>query len=132
MSPPSARRCWPSWRPGLMPSRPPGGMPGPAARSVADVRGPDSRRPLDADHPDVVRSRRRFVTRQWPDALRIDVTERVAVAVVDIGGRVRGMDAAGVVFRDYPRAPRGLPLVRTTGRTGGEALREAALVVSAL
>jgi cell division protein FtsQ len=72
------------------------------------------------------------VTRQWPDQLRIVVTERVAVAVVDIGGRIRGMDESGVVFRDYPRPPRDLPLVRTTGRTGGEALREAALVVSSL
>jgi cell division protein FtsQ len=72
------------------------------------------------------------VTRTWPDAVRIEVTERVAVAVVDIGTRIRGMDADGVVFRDYPRAPRNLPLVLTTGDTGGEALREAALVVSAL
>jgi len=72
------------------------------------------------------------VTRQWPDQLRIVVTERAAVAVVDIGGRIRGMDESGVVFRDYPRPPRNLPLVRTSGSTGGEALREAALVVSSL
>ena len=72
------------------------------------------------------------VTRQWPDAVEITVRERLAIAVVDIGGQVRGMDAAGVVFRDYPRPPRTLPLVRTTGRTGGEALSEAARVISAL
>ncbi|WP_344302373.1 cell division protein FtsQ/DivIB [Nocardioides bigeumensis] len=72
------------------------------------------------------------VTRQWPDSVRISITERVAIAVVDIGTRIRGMDADGVVFRDFPRAPRNLPLVRTSGSTGGEALREAALVVSAL
>ena len=72
------------------------------------------------------------VTRQWPDAVRIAVTERVAVAVVEIGSRTRGMDAEGVVFRDFPRPPRNLPLVRTSGTIGGDALREAALVVAAL
>ena len=72
------------------------------------------------------------VTRQWPDAVRIDVEERVAVAVVEIGGRLRGMDAEGVVFRDYPQAPQGLPHVRTSAGTGGEALKEAATVASAL
>lgn len=72
------------------------------------------------------------VTRQWPDQVRIAVEERVPIAVVDIGGRIRGMDDGGVIFRDYPRAPRDLPLVKTTGRTGGEALSEAAQVVSSL
>jgi len=72
------------------------------------------------------------VTREWPDRVRIAVVERIPIAVVDIGGRIRGMDDVGVIFRDYPRAPRALPLVRTTGRTGGEALSEAAQVVSAL
>jgi cell division protein FtsQ len=62
----------------------------------------------------------------------IAVEERTPIAVVDIGGRIRGMDDEGVVFRDYPRVPRTLPLVRTTGRTGGEALSEAAQVVSSL
>ncbi|MGI8646086.1 MAG: cell division protein FtsQ/DivIB [Nocardioides sp.] len=70
--------------------------------------------------------------RQWPDRVLITVVERTPIAVVDIGGRIRGMDDAGVIFRDYPRAPRNLPLVKTTGRTGGEALSEAAQVVSAL
>jgi cell division protein FtsQ len=72
------------------------------------------------------------VSRKWPDHVSITVTERTPVAVVEIGGRIRGMDGDGVVFRDYPRAPGNLPLVRTTGRTGGEALSEAAAVVSAL
>lgn len=76
--------------------------------------------------------KRAEITRQWPDAVAISVEERVPIAVVDIGGRIRGMDDGGVIFRDYPRAPRNLPLVRTTGRTGGEALSEAAQVVSAL
>jgi cell division protein FtsQ len=72
------------------------------------------------------------VRRQWPDTVLIEVVERVAIAVVDIGGRLRGMDVEGVVFRDYRRAPAGLPRVRTQIGTSAEALREAAQVVSAL
>jgi cell division protein FtsQ len=72
------------------------------------------------------------VTRQWPDHVLINVEERVAVAVVEIGGRIRGMDDSGVVFRDYPRAPAGLPRVRTTSDTRSDALEEAARVIAAL
>jgi cell division protein FtsQ len=72
------------------------------------------------------------VTRQWPDTVLIEIVERVAIAVVEIGGRLRGMDAEGVVFRDYNRAPPGLPRVQTDIGTSAEALREAAQVISAL
>jgi cell division protein FtsQ len=72
------------------------------------------------------------VSRQWPDTILIDIRERVAIAVVEIGGRLRGMDADGKVFRDYNRPPPGLPLVRTEIGTGAPALREAALVIAAL
>jgi cell division protein FtsQ len=72
------------------------------------------------------------VTRQWPDQVLVTVEERVAVAVVEIGGRIRGMDAAGVVFRDYQQAPTGLPRVQTSTGTRSDALAEAARVVSAL
>ncbi|GAB3265682.1 cell division protein FtsQ/DivIB [Nocardioides dilutus] len=72
------------------------------------------------------------VSRQWPDTVLIEIVERVAIAVVEIGGRLRGMDADGVVFRDYNRAPSGLPRVQTDIGTSAEALREAALVISAL
>ena len=72
------------------------------------------------------------VTRTWPDRVQIDVEERVAIAVVDIGGQIRGMDAEGVVFREYPKPPPGLPQVRTSSDTRGDALREAALVVESL
>ena len=72
------------------------------------------------------------VTRKWPDRVVVSVEERVAVAVVEIGGRIRGMDDAGVVFRDYPRAPADLPHVRTSTDTRSDALEEAARVVGAL
>jgi cell division protein FtsQ len=72
------------------------------------------------------------VTRTWPDRVEIHVEERVAIAVVDIGGQIRGMDAEGVVFREYPRPPSGLPQVRTSSDTRSDALREAALVVESL
>lgn len=72
------------------------------------------------------------VSRQWPDTVLIEIEERVAIAVVEIGGRLRGMDADGVVFRDYNRAPPGLPRVQTEIGTTAAALREAALVISAL
>lgn len=72
------------------------------------------------------------VSRQWPDTVLIEVVERVAIAVVEIGGRLRGMDADGVVFRTFQRVPPGLPKVQTDIGTSAEALREAALVISAL
>jgi cell division protein FtsQ len=72
------------------------------------------------------------VTREWPHELRITVEEREAVAVVEIGGRLRGMDSAGVVFRDYRQAPADLPRVQTTTDTRSDALGEAARVVAAL
>jgi cell division protein FtsQ len=72
------------------------------------------------------------VTREWPDHVLVRVEERVAVAVVEIGGRIRGMDASGVVFRDYPRAPAALPRVRTSTDTRSDALEEAARVVGVL
>jgi cell division protein FtsQ len=72
------------------------------------------------------------VTREWPHDVRITVEERVAVAVVEIGGRLRGMDSGGVVFRDYRQAPPELPRVQTTTETRSDALGEAARVVAAL
>jgi cell division protein FtsQ len=72
------------------------------------------------------------VSRQWPDQVLITVVERVPVAVVEIGGTLRGMDADGVVFRRYAKAPATLPRVQASAATGSEALREGALVVAAL
>ena len=72
------------------------------------------------------------VTRTWPDAVRIQVVERTAVAVVELAGRLRGLDADGVVFRDDKTAPKGMPRVRPGSSAGTDALKEAATVVSAL
>lgn len=72
------------------------------------------------------------VTRAWPHAVRVEVTEREAVAVVDVGSGLRGLDEQGVLFRDYRTAPPGLPLVITSAGISREALTEAAGVVVAL
>ena len=72
------------------------------------------------------------VSREWPDAVQIVIQERVAVAVIEIGGRLRGLDAEGVVFTEYKKPPPGLPRISSTSSTSPDALREAATVVSAL
>lgn len=72
------------------------------------------------------------VTRLWPDQILIEVTEREVVATVELGGRVRGMDAGGVLFRDYRKAPRELPQIRTELAVDTDTLREAGRVVAAL
>lgn len=72
------------------------------------------------------------VSRSWPDHVRIEVTERTAVAAVQREGQWRGLDASGVLFRTYPQRPEGLPEVRMRAQTSVEALAEAAEVVSVL
>ena len=72
------------------------------------------------------------VVRSWPDGIEVRVAEREVVAVVDLGGRWRGMDAEGVVFLEYDRVPTALPRVRVLSTADRDALREAAEVVSAL
>lgn len=72
------------------------------------------------------------VTRAWPGRIRIAVTERRPVAVVERGGAVRGMDADGVVFRRYAARPAGLPVVHLASGTQAPARAEAAKVVAAL
>ncbi len=110
------------------------------ASEIRDAAAVPSGEPLARVDLDRVRSRVESlavvrsadVTRKWPDHVLITVEERVAIAVVEIGGRIRGMDASGVVFRDYQQAPAGLPHVRTSTDTRSEALEEAAQVISAL
>lgn len=72
------------------------------------------------------------VRRVWPDRVRIDVDEREPVAVIDIAGQIRGIDAQGVVFRSYPSKPRNLPLVQAGSGARDEAIAESAEVVSAM
>lgn len=76
--------------------------------------------------------RRVDVSRDWPDGVLIKVTERTAVAAVEVGGTVHAMDAEGVLFRDYPRVPAGMPLVIPTAGAGSSALAEAAQVIASL
>jgi cell division protein FtsQ len=74
------------------------------------------------------------VSRAWPDRVRVAVTERRAVAVVEsqAGGRLRGVDASGVLFRDYAARPKGLPVIRTRAGARSDALAEAATVAGSL
>jgi cell division protein FtsQ len=72
------------------------------------------------------------VSREWPSKIRIQVVERTPVAVIEIGGRLRALDASGVVFSSYGQAPKGLPKVSTPAGTSAAALKQAADVVSAL
>jgi len=111
-----------------------------AAEEVREVAAVPSGQPLARVDLDAIRARVEAlavvrdaqVTRTWPDRVLIDVDERVPIAVIEIGGRIRGMDEEGVVFRDYPKPPPGLPQVRTSADTRSDALREAAMVVEAL
>lgn len=72
------------------------------------------------------------VTREWPHDVRITVTERVPVAVIERGTVFRAVDSEGVVFNSYRRAPAALPRIETDDDTDVDALREAVAVVSAL
>lgn len=72
------------------------------------------------------------VTREWPDKVRVVVTERVPVAVIEIGSQLHALDADGVVFSSYKSAPTGLPKVSTPAGTDAAALRQAAAVVTAM
>jgi cell division protein FtsQ len=109
-------------------------------QQVEAVAGLETGRPLArVDHDDVrarveamAEVRGAVISRQWPDTVVIDVEERVAVAVVDIGGQLRGLDTEGAVFDSYRQAPADLPRVQTSADAGREALEEAAAVVGAL
>ena len=72
------------------------------------------------------------VTREWPNKIRVQVVEREPVAVVQIGGKLQALDADGVVFGSYAKAPNGMPRVETPAGTSVEALSEAAKVAAAL
>jgi len=72
------------------------------------------------------------VTRAWPDKVLVEIVEREAVAVIDDDGRLRGMDAEGVVFREFKTLPTTLPRLKIAPDTRGEAMAEGAAVVGVL
>lgn len=72
------------------------------------------------------------VSRSWPDAVHIEVEERVPVAVVDRGDGLQAVDESGVLFGSYRSRPDDLPLVITEPGVKAEALAEAARVVGSL
>lgn len=88
--------------------------------------------PIDSRLEAVAVIRNVEIAKIWPDTILITVIERTPVAVVSVGGRLRGMDEEGVLFRDYPKAPRGLPRIQTDTAVDTEVLREAAKVLAAL
>lgn len=77
------------------------------------------------------------VSRSWLHTIRIQVTERVPVAVVSRdpgtpGAGLQAVDLDGVLFGSYPSAPTDLPLIRTAPGVTAEVLSEAAKVVRSL
>ncbi|HEX6871057.1 MAG TPA: FtsQ-type POTRA domain-containing protein [Micromonosporaceae bacterium] len=73
------------------------------------------------------------VHRSWPGTLRIDVTERLAVAAALVGRRYLLLDRTGMIFHTVDRRPAGVILVQlsTPGRTDPATLA-AVRVVSSL
>jgi cell division protein FtsQ len=72
------------------------------------------------------------VGRSWPHTVRITITERSPIAVIDQGSGLQALDAQGVPFGSYDTRPKHLPLVRTAPGTPGEAVAESAKVVDEL
>jgi cell division protein FtsQ len=73
------------------------------------------------------------VSRQWPHEVRIAITERTPVAVIDNGGSFTQLDAEGWTFgAPLSKAPPGLPRVEFGPGADDAAQREAAAAVAAL
>ncbi len=72
------------------------------------------------------------VSRDWPDGVLIQITERHEVAVVDIGGEYQAMDSDGVLFKSFAHPPAKLPRVVAGPQIGSDALAEAARVIASL
>lgn len=71
------------------------------------------------------------VSREWPDKIRVVVTERTPVAVIDIGGHLHALDTDGQIFFGYRKAPPGLPTVRSTS-SDRDALAQGAQIAASL
>lgn len=76
--------------------------------------------------------RRAVVSRSWPHTVRIAVTERTPVAVIDQGSGLQALDSAGVPFGGYRSRPARMPLMRTAPGVKGDALAEGARVIASL
>jgi cell division protein FtsQ len=72
------------------------------------------------------------VARSWPDTVRISVTARVPVALVDTAQGAWGVDASGAVFRLAGAQLRRLPVLAVGDEPAPAVLQEAAAVVAAL
>jgi cell division protein FtsQ len=72
------------------------------------------------------------VSRAWPDAVRVGVTPRTPVAVVDRGGTFSALDESGVLFRRFTVRPTTLPLIHMQTGTKSAALAEGAKVAASL
>lgn len=72
------------------------------------------------------------VSRGWPDAVRITLTDRVPVAALAVKGRWQLVDADGFTWGRFATAPRDLPVVRADTGARRSALVEAAAVVTSL
>jgi cell division protein FtsQ len=77
------------------------------------------------------------VTRQWPDTIRIDVTERTTAAVVAEGsGAYALLDSTGVRFDTVAERPEGIPLINAElddgPRADSDAVRAGLTVARAL
>jgi cell division protein FtsQ len=71
------------------------------------------------------------ISRSWPTTLRIDVTERIAVAVVAATGGFTVIDADGVLFQTVAARPTGLPLLAVANPGPSDATTRAVLRVLA-
>ncbi|MDX6323789.1 MAG: cell division protein FtsQ [Nocardioidaceae bacterium] len=72
------------------------------------------------------------VSRSWPHSVLITVHERQAVAFVARNEGYQGVDQSGVLFRDYPQRPTGLPEIQMQPATPVDALAEGAAVVASM
>lgn len=72
------------------------------------------------------------VSRSWPHAISITVTERTPVAVVDRGQGLQYVDKAGVLFGTVGKRPADLPLIQAAGTIDQAALSQAGQVAASL
>lgn len=87
---------------------------------------------IQARVEDLAAVRSADVSRSWPNAVRITVAERRPVGFVVRDGRYQGVDRSGVLFRDYPQRPAGLPELQMQPTTPVDALAEGAAVIAAM